>query len=113
MAGHITDTPLAAGGIYRDFEADVLERMQKHGAKLHGCPVYAVQCKNDGGIAFRFKGPRDGYGQWEGGMKMSLAQIENAHAFGDPNAVTECALQILATIGANAAVPTLVRGNPN
>lgn len=109
----IGEIALAEGGIYRDFETDVLERMRTHGAKLHGCPIYAVQCKSDGSVAFRFKGPRDGFGQWEGGMKMSLAQIENSHAFGDANAVTECALKILATIGAGASQPTLVRGNPN
>lgn len=100
----------AVGGIYRDFEADVLQRMTQHGAKLHGCPLYRVVCKLDGSISFRFKGLREGM-EWEGGMSANLPLIEQKKAFSDPEAVTQVALAILEKIGRQTSQPLIQRAN--
>lgn len=100
----------AVDGIYRDFEADVLQRMNKHHATLHGCPIYRVACKLDGSVSFRFKGLRDGM-EWEGGLNVNLPLLEQKKAFADPEAVTQTALAILDRLGSQASQPLIQRAN--
>lgn len=85
--------PVAQGDRYRDFEADVLDNLVKHKASMHGCPVWKVEVKQDGGIAVWFHGARDGT-WWEGALKFSYPLLAQKKWAWDINAVTETALRI-------------------
>lgn len=87
--------PLAEGTQYRDFESEVLEGLKRHGAAMHGCPIWKVEVKKDGGIAIWFKGPRDGI-EWEGALKFSFPLLNQRKWAWDVSAVTNCALQLAA-----------------
>lgn len=105
----LKELPLAQGGIYRDFESDVLAQLIKHDARMHGCPVTRVECKLDGSIAVWFKGPRPGVAMWEGALKANLPILEQKKAFADVNATTEIILQILDNIAAKDQQPIIQR----
>ena len=102
--------PLADGGIYRDFEADVLERLRKHNATMHGCPVERVECKLDGSIAIWFCGSRDGV-FWRGALRLDYPLLEQKNLLADAYAVSETALQILARIGVKTSAPLIQRAS--
>jgi hypothetical protein len=99
---------LAPHPICRDFEADVLARLARRRASLHGCPVEAVACKLDGSIVIWFAGPRDGVA-WRGALRFSLPWLGQHRLLADPVAVTETALALLARISAGAAAPLAQR----
>lgn len=91
-------TPLAEGGIHRDFEAHVLADLKRHDARMHGCPVSRVESKLDGSIAVWFKGPRPGCEMWEGALRFNFPLLRDKKWLGDTNAVVETALKLLAPI---------------
>lgn len=107
--GRIIEVPEAEGEIYREIEADVLSNLQKHGAEMYGCPVKRVMYKQDGSIAVRFEGKRDGL-PWEGGFKMNATLVSQRDMMHVPEIVAEAALEILSNIGRQTA-PFLQRGN--
>jgi hypothetical protein len=86
--------PLAEGGIYRDFEADVLAYLQKHDARMHGCPVWKVECKLDGGLAVWFKGLRQGI-EWSGAFRFNFVDLKNKHLLGNVEACGDAALKLI------------------
>lgn len=102
---------LAPNGIHRDFEQDVLERLQKHRAAMHGCPAVSVECLIHGGVAVWFKGPREGYGgEWEGALRFKYKWLADHKVFADPEAVAEVALGLLQHIQTQATMPTVTKG---
>lgn len=90
----IKDAPLAIGGIHRDFEADVLQELKRHKATMHGCPVWKVESKLDGGVAVWFKGMRDGI-EWSGALRLNFPLLHEKKWLGDVTAVSETALALL------------------
>jgi hypothetical protein len=100
---------LAPHPICRDFEADVLTRLRRHRATLHGCPVDAVACAIDGSVVIWFAGPRHGV-PWRGALRFSLPWLGQHRLLADPVAVTETALQLLARISRDdGAAPVICR----
>lgn len=92
----------APAAICRDFEADVLGRLLRHRASLHGCPVEAVECRLDGGVAIWFAGARDGM-RWRGALRFSLPWLAQRNFLADSSAVAEIALQLLDAIAVPAS----------
>lgn len=89
---------LAPNGIHRDFEQDLLERLQKHGALMHDCPVWKVESKIDGSLAIWFKGLRQG-SEWSGAFKFNFTDLKDKHLLGDPEACCEAALRLIEHAG--------------
>lgn len=106
----LNELPLAQGGIHRDFEADVLADLMRHGAKMHGCPVSRVECKLDGGVAVWFKGPRPPLLFWEGALRFSYPMLKDRHLLADTTAVVETVLQMLQHI-ARETQPVIQRAH--
>jgi hypothetical protein len=104
----LNELPLAQDGIYRDFEADVLQELVRHRAKLHGCPVEKVECKLDGGVAVWFSGPRDG-SFWRGALRFNFPMLRDKKWLGDVTAIVETTLQMLAQISLRDSQPIIVR----
>ena len=102
--------PLADGEIYRDFEADVLERLRSHKATMHGCPIERVECKLDGSIAVWFSGPRDG-AFWRGALRLDYPLLVQKKWLADVVAVSETVLQLLSKIGVKSSAPLIQRAN--
>lgn len=96
----LIELPLATGGIHREFEADVLANLVRHKCTLHGCPVWKIESKLDGGIAVWFKGPRDGI-EWSGALRFNFPLLVDKKWLGDVNAVVETTLKLLDTIPKN------------
>lgn len=97
----IVDIPLASGGIFRDFESDVLAQLVRHNAEMHGCPVWKVECKLDGAVAVWFHGLRDEH-HWEGALRFNFPLLRDKKWLGDVNAVTETTLHLLDKIRQDA-----------
>lgn len=93
----IKEGPLAIGGIHRDFEADVLQELKRHKATMHGCPIWKVESKLDGGVAVWFKGIRDGI-EWSGAVRLNFPLLHQKKWLGDVTAVVETALILLQEI---------------
>ena len=93
----LTLSPLAPGGVFRDFESDVLDRLKAHAARMHGCPVEAVECASDGGVRIWFSGIRDGL-RWRGALRFNFPFLRDRKWLGDPVAVSETALKLLGGI---------------
>lgn len=104
----LNELPLAEGGIFRDFEADVLQELVRHKAKLHGCPVEKVECKLDGSVAVWFSGPRDG-SFWRGALRFNFPLLKDKKWLGDVTAIVEAALQMLEAISFKESQPMLIR----
>lgn len=96
----LKELPLAIGGIHREFEADVLANLVRHKATMHGCPVWKVESKLDGGIAVWFKGVRQGV-EWSGALRFNFPLLRDKKWLGDVNAVSETALKLLDKIAAD------------
>lgn len=96
----LIELPRALGEIHRDFEADVLANLVRHKAMMHGCPVWKIESKLDGGIAIWFQGLRDGV-HWEGALRFNFPLLRDKKWLGDVNAVVDTALQLLDTIPKN------------
>lgn len=105
----LNELPLAKGGIYRDFEADVLSELKRHQAMMHRCPVTRVECKLDGGIAVWFKGPRPGVEMWEGALRFNFPLLKDKHLLADVNAIVETVLQMLYHIAQREDRPLIER----
>jgi hypothetical protein len=93
----LSPTALAPAAICRDFEADVLARLARHGATMHGCPVEAVECRLDGAVVAWFAGRRDGIA-WRGALRFGFPWLHQRRLLADAGAVTEVALQLLDAI---------------
>lgn len=94
----LIETPLAIGEIHREFELDVLAKLKQHDARMHGCPVWKVESKLDGGIAIWFKGPRQHDPNWTGALRFNFPLLAEKKWLGDVNAVAETALKLLDNI---------------
>ncbi len=94
----LVETPLAIGGIHREFEADVLANLIRHQAQMHGCPVSRVDSKLDGSMAIWFSGPRDGV-EWSGALRFNFPLLRDKKWLGDVNACVEATLQLLEQVG--------------
>jgi hypothetical protein len=105
----LVHTPLATGEIHREFEADVLADLVRHKAAMHGCPVWKVESKLDGGIAVWFRGPRPGLANWEGALRFNFPFVQDKKLLGDVNAVVETTLQLLADVAAKDTQPLIQR----
>jgi hypothetical protein len=104
----MTEARRAPAAICRDFEADVLERLRGRRATMHGCPVEAVECRLDGGVAIWFAGPRNGVA-WRGALRFDLPWLAQKGLLADPSAVSDVALRLLDTISLDAATPLVAR----
>jgi len=93
---------LAPAAICRDFEADMLTRLRRHGATMHGCRAEAVECRLDGALVAWFAGRRDGIA-WRGALRFSFPWLHQRKLLADPAAMTEVALQLLAAIARREA----------
>lgn len=94
----IGDVALADGGVHRDFEADLLEYLQKHDCRMHGCPVWKIESKMDGSLAIWFKGPRSGV-EWSGAFKFNFVDLEAKHLLGNVQACGDAAFQLIEHAG--------------
>jgi hypothetical protein len=85
---------LAEGGIHRDFEADLLAYLQKHDARMHGCPVWKIESKIDGSLAIWFKGLRCGV-EWSGAFKFNFPDLKAKHLLCNVEACGDTALKLI------------------
>jgi len=90
----LIETPLAIGGIHREFEADLLAYLERHDCRMHGCPVWKVESKIDGSLAIWFKGPRSGV-EWSGAFKFTFADLKDKHLLGNVEACGDAALKLI------------------
>jgi hypothetical protein len=95
-------------GWARDFEADVLEQLVKHGACYHGCSVQRVKANIDGSVSAFFAGVRDGI-EWEGGLRFNLPLLQEKKWLGDSTAMAETILKVLNGVAKPA--PLLVKAH--
>ena len=96
------EVALAPHPVAREFEADVLARLRRADARMHGCVVVGVEAKIDGAVAIWFAGPRDGK-PWRGALRLSFPWLHQRGYAADSSAVTEVALQLLDALVRNAA----------
>lgn len=94
----LIETPLAEGGIHREFEADLLAYLRKHDALMHGCPPWKVESKLDGSLAIWFKGLRQGL-EWSGAFKFNFVDLKDKHFLGNVEACGDSALELIAHAG--------------
>lgn len=77
-----------------EFGMKVLEKLEKYGAHMYGCPIVRVEPLTNGQIHLCSEGLRNGL-PWTGKFQFQAHFVKDQHLLGSVDAVVETALQLL------------------